>query len=87
MIAGPVLLTMAITGCVSKSPQTATLSLDSNPTTGYEWRVEQSSEIFDISSVFVQDKADKKAESCPEIFLRCRKCRSWRSSDTIIGAE
>ena len=62
IIAGAVFVMMALTGCMSKQPQTATLSLDANPTTGYEWRVEQEPEIFDISSEYVQDKADEELD-------------------------
>ena len=39
-------------GCAKKEPQTATVSLPSNPTTGYSWKVEQSNDLFEITSEF-----------------------------------
>lgn len=50
----------AFTGCGNSQPQTATLALSSNPTTGYSWRVEQEPEIFDITSEYVQEQADEE---------------------------
>ena len=41
-------------GCAKKEPQTATVSLPSNPTTGYSWKVEQSNELFEITSEFAE---------------------------------
>ena len=43
-----------LAACAKKEPQTATVSLPSNPTTGYSWKVTQSNEIFDITSEYVQ---------------------------------
>ena len=42
-------------GCAKKEPQTATISLPSNPSTGFEWFVEQDPELFDISSEMAED--------------------------------
>lgn len=53
-------LTFFLTGCGKDQPQTATLALSSNPTTGYSWRVEQEPEIFDITSEFTEDAADEE---------------------------
>ena len=41
-------------GCAKKEPQTATVSLPSNPTTGYSWKVEQSNDLFVITSEFAE---------------------------------
>ena len=41
-------------GCAKKEPQTATVSLPSNPTTGYSWKVEQSNDLFQITSEFAE---------------------------------
>ena len=40
--------------CAKKEPQTATVSLPSNPTTGYSWKVEQSNDLFEITSEFAE---------------------------------
>lgn len=45
---------LLLTACGKKSPQTVTLKLPSNPTTGYSWNVTQSEELFDITSEFQQ---------------------------------
>ena len=39
-------LLLLAAGCAKKEPQTATVSLPSNPTTGYSWKVEQSNDLF-----------------------------------------
>ena len=41
-------------GCAKKEPQTATVSLPSNPTTGYSWKVEQSNDLCEITSEFAE---------------------------------
>ena len=41
-------------GCAKKEPQTATVSVPSNPTTGYSWKVEQSNDLFEITSEFAE---------------------------------
>ena len=45
----------ALSGCGESKPQTATLTLPSNPTTGYSWRVEQEPELFEITSEYAED--------------------------------
>ena len=49
-------------GCAKKEPQTATLSLQTNPSTGYEWFVTQEPELFDITSELAED-ADEDDEN------------------------
>ena len=41
------------------TPQTVTFTLDSNPTTGYRWQVEQSEELFNVITSFSVSEADK----------------------------
>ena len=41
------------------TPQTVTFILDSNPTTGYSWQVEQSEELFEVKSSFAAEETDK----------------------------
>ena len=60
MIAVLMAAAFAFTSCGKSQPQTATLALSSNPTTGYSWRVEQEPEIFDITSEYVQEQADEE---------------------------
>ena len=45
-----------LAGCGNKEPQTATLKVDANPTTGYEWTVTQAPNLFDITSEYVEDE-------------------------------
>ena len=47
-------LLLLAAGCAKKEPQTATVSLPSNPTTGYSWKVEQSNDLFEITSEFAE---------------------------------
>ena len=42
------------------TPQTVTFILDSNPTTGYSWQVEQSEELFEVKSSFAAEETDKQ---------------------------
>ena len=53
-----ILMAALLSGCGDKGPQTATLALSSNPTTGYAWRVEQEPEIFDITSDYMEEQTD-----------------------------
>ena len=41
------------------TPQTVTFTLDSNPTTGYRWQVEQSEELFNVITSFSVSEAEK----------------------------
>ena len=45
-----------IAGCAKKEPQKATLTLPSNPTTGYQWTAAQDPEIFEISSEYIENQ-------------------------------
>ena len=62
LAAGVLLLMFILTGCGAKKPQKATLTLESNPTTGYQWIVEQDPEIFDISSEYKEDTVEGATE-------------------------
>jgi len=62
LAAGILLLMISLAACRAKKPQKATLTLASNPTTGYQWIVEQDPEIFDISSEYAEDKAEGNTE-------------------------
>ena len=50
-----VLLMAGLSGCGSKAPQTATLALSSNETTGFTWEAVQTNPIFTIQSEYVPD--------------------------------
>ncbi len=50
LVMGCMLLLFA--GCGKKEPQTATLTVTSNPSTGFEWFVEQDPELFDVASAY-----------------------------------
>ena len=62
LAAGVLLLMITLAGCGAKKPQKATLTLESNPTTGYQWIVEQDPEIFDISSEYKEDTVEGTTE-------------------------
>ena len=47
---------VCLCACGKKKPQSASLTLPSNPTTGYSWTVTQSEELFDISSEFISSQ-------------------------------
>lgn len=40
-------------------PQTVEFTLDSNPTTGFSWQVEQSEELFEVKTEYVADVTDE----------------------------
>ena len=60
IVLGTMLLAMGLAGCGDKEPQTATLKLAANPTTGYEWSFTQTPNLFDVSSEYVQDETDEE---------------------------
>ncbi len=60
MVLGTMLLMMGLAGCGDKEPQTATLKLSANPTTGYEWSFTQTPTSIDISSEYVQGAAEEE---------------------------
>ncbi len=49
-------LILSACGKEAPAPQTVTLTLDSNPTTGFSWQVEQSEELFRVESVYTEDR-------------------------------
>ncbi|WP_026508243.1 protease inhibitor I42 family protein [Butyrivibrio sp. MC2013] len=49
-----VLLALLITACASSKPQTMTLSLESNQTTGYSWTLAQEPELFDVQDEYIE---------------------------------
>ena len=60
--AGVLAALVSLAACGGKKAQTATLTLPSNPTTGYTWIVEQDPEIFDISSEYKEDSTEGNTE-------------------------
>ncbi len=53
---------LLLAGCgQSVPPQTVTIKLDANPTTGYSWRVTQSEDLFTVESSFSPEKTDEPA--------------------------
>lgn len=55
-----------LAGCGNKAPQTAVITVSSNPTTGYSWQVTQTEELFDITSEFTQGTPAGTAEESPQ---------------------
>lgn len=37
-------------------PQTVSIALESNPTTGYSWQIEQSEELFKVESTYAENE-------------------------------
>ena len=52
-------LILSACGKEAPAPQTVTLTLDSNPTTGFSWQVEQSEELFRVESIYTEDRTDE----------------------------
>ena len=50
-------LFLSACGREAPEPQKVSISLDSNPTTGFSWQVSQSEELFTVESVYEADKA------------------------------
>ena len=50
-------------GCGSSTPQTATIALPANPTTGYTWEVTQTEELFEITHEYQQGTPGSGAAS------------------------
>ena len=52
---------LILSACGKEAPalQTVTLTLDSNPTTGFSWQVEQSEELFRVESIYTEDRTDE----------------------------
>ena len=51
-------LVLSACGKKSKDPQTGTIELAGNPTTGYEWYAFQNSDLFDITNEYTPDSTD-----------------------------
>jgi inhibitor of cysteine peptidase len=47
-------LILTACGRETPAPQTVSLSLEANPTTGYSWQVSQSEELFKVESSYAQ---------------------------------
>ncbi len=58
-LAAVLLLVLCACGKEKLPPQTATFVLDSNPTTGFSWQVEQSEELFEVKSEYKADEQDE----------------------------
>ena len=88
----------AFSACGKKTPQEATISFSSNPTTGYTWYAFQSSDLFEISDEYVADEAAEgmtgvggthyftltpvKAGSCEVSFVYQRPWEAMELGDT-----
>ena len=46
---------LAACGKEAPMPQTVSITLDSNPTTGFSWQVTQSEELFSVEMEYVED--------------------------------
>jgi predicted secreted protein len=46
-------------GKETPKPQTVSITLDSNPTTGFSWQVSQSEELFSAETNYVEDKHEE----------------------------
>ncbi len=103
IISACIVLTMIamLTGCGKSEPQTMTLSLDSNPTTGYTWMVDQDKELFDVSEEYVENDHEegmvgvggvqtftltpKEAGTCELTFTYRRSWEDPSEEDTVVG--
>lgn len=50
---------LLLAACGKADPQTAEISLKSNPTTGYSWFAFQSSDLFEITDEYFPDSTDE----------------------------
>lgn len=53
-VAALILALALCAGCGKKAPQTATFTMDANPTTGYTWQISQDNELFDIAEEYAE---------------------------------
>ena len=53
------LIMLSACGKEESAPQTVTLTLASNPTTGFSWQVEQSEELFDVKTEYAADTTEE----------------------------
>ena len=51
---------LLVSGCGKKTPQTATLTLPSNPTTGYTWEVTQTEPLFEVTSEYAEEAHEEE---------------------------
>ena len=56
MLALAAVLLISACGKESLTPQTVSFALESNPTTGYSWQVEQSEDLFKVESAFAENE-------------------------------
>ena len=54
-----VALILAACGKEAVKPQTVSITLDSNPTTGFSWQVSQSEELFHVETEYIEDKHEE----------------------------
>ena len=55
-----IITVMLLSACGQpKPPQTVTIQLDSNPTTGYSWQVNQTEDLFEIESNYTADETEE----------------------------
>ncbi len=60
LMAALIFTVMLLSACGQpKPPQTVTIQLDSNPTTGYSWQVSQTEHLFDIESNYTADETEE----------------------------
>lgn len=50
---------LVLSACGKAGPQTAEISLKSNPTTGYSWFAFQNSDLFEITDEYIPDSTDE----------------------------
>lgn len=59
IIAAILCVFMLITACGKSEPQTMTVSLESNPTTGYTWTAVQNPELFTITDEYIENEHEE----------------------------
>ncbi len=99
-VAALVLALALCAGCGKKAPQTATFTMEANPTTGYTWQISQDNEIFDIAEEYVENEHAEgmvgvggtqtyvltpKAAGTATVTLVYG--RSWEEGDSLSSAE
>ena len=52
-------LILTACGKDTPKPQTVSITLDSNPTTGFSWQVAQSEELFSVETNYVEDEHEE----------------------------
>ena len=59
ILAVAAVLILSACGKEAPKPQTVSITLDSNPTTGFSWQVSQSEELFSVETNYVEDKYEE----------------------------